>query len=252
MINDDNKKSIKKMLKSNALYFALGLCFLSAGAIGISVAGNKTPTATPDENINITRQNIASEENTANKSNKGNGVVIDIEEFTAQKIEEPSTAAVFENESPTVQVNEPEEKKPVVFSSPLSFSMGKDFSMGVPVFSETMKDYRTHNGVDFNGLKGESVKTIAEGTVVSVKKDAVWGNTVTVDHGDGIMSSISGLADEALVSTGAYLYSDTVIGVVGAVPVESSDEPHVHLEVRVNGELVDPLEILGLSESYSE
>ncbi len=249
MINDDNKKSIKKMLKSNALYFALGLCFLSAGAIGISVAGNKTPSAVPDENIS--GQSIDTEE-TSRRSSSTDGVVIDIEEFTFSEAEEPSTAAVFDNESPTVQTEEPVEKQPISFSSPLTLSMGKDFSMGVPVFSETMKDYRTHNGVDFNGLKGESVTTIAEGTVVSVKKDAVWGNTVTVDHGDGIMSSISGLADEALVSTGTYLYSDTVIGVVGNIPVESSEEPHIHLEVRVNGELVDPLEILGLSESYSE
>ena len=43
------------------------------------------------------------------------------------------------------------------------------------------------------------------------------------------------------------MYSDTIIGVVGEIPVEAQDDSHIHLEMRVNGELVDPLEIMGLA-----
>ena len=120
--------------------------------------------------------------------------------------------------------------------------------MGIPVFSDTMKDYRTHNGIDFKAVEGENIMTIAPGTVVSVKNDAVWGNTVTIDHGDGTVSSISGVSDNIYVNAGDTLYERTVIGTVGAIPVEDADGTHIHLEVRVNGELVDPLEILGLAE----
>lgn len=245
-MKDENKKRIKKLLKSNGLYFALALCFLSAGAVGMNNALNKIPGAI-SEGYSSPSYQYSSQENTSSESSKRNTVIIDIEEFTTEKYEEPSTAAVFDNNAPTVPSEEPSSEKTVIFSSPLSLTIGKDFSMGVPVFSETMRDYRTHNGVDFMGVRGENVTTVGEGVVVSVSSDSLWGNTVTIDHGNGIVSSISGLADEALIETGATLYSDTIIGVVGDIPVESSEGAHIHLEMRVNGVLTDPLEILGFA-----
>lgn len=243
MINDEFKTNFKKILKSNGLYFALGLGLLTAGLIGISATSVGTPGTA--EATTGKYDSIALPEVTTIKHNTGNSVEINIDEFTTLPADEPSTAAVFDNNSPAVE--ETTEAKTVIFYSPLSLSITKDYSMGVPVFSQTMKDYRTHNGVDFTGIKGENVRTTGEGTVVSVTKDAIWGNTVTIDHHNGITSAISGLADEALISTGTEVYTDTIIGTVGEIPVESADTPHVHLEMRVNGQLVDPLEILGLA-----
>lgn len=249
MINNDDKKSFGKLLKSKALYLVLGICFLLVGGIGINVAGNKTPTGTGKTQTEVENTQVQIEKTTQAKEEK-QPVEIDIEEFKTQSEPELSTAAVFDSDVSSLK--EDEKEKEIVFSSPLTLAMGKDYSRGVPVFSETMKDYRTHNGVDFKGVKGENVSTIAEGTVISVKSDSVWGNSVSIDHGNGIVSCISGLADEALIENGAKVYSDTVIGVVGNIPVENSDEAHIHLEIRVNGELCDPLEILGFSETQSE
>lgn len=241
---DDNKKSLKKMLKSNALYFALGLCLLGAGVVGFTAAGNKTPSLVSD-NTTKKQESVTIAESLTEAPAEKYEVKINIDEFTTEKFEEPSTAAVFDNNASKIEETTVAEE--VYFSAPLSNAIGMDYSMGIPVFSKTLKDYRTHNGVDFKGVKGDSVKTVGEGTVVSVETNAVWGNTVTVDHGNGIVSSISGLADEALISAGAKVYSDTIIGVVGTVPVEGEEDSHIHLEMRVNGELTDPLEILGLA-----
>ncbi len=241
---DDSKKSFKKMLKSNALYFALGLCLLGAGVVGFTSAGNKTPSLVTEITTKKQESITIAEKITEAPAEKYE-VKINIDEFTTAKYEEPSTAAVFDNNAKKLE-EETTEAEEVYFSAPLSNAMGMDYSMGIPVFSKTLGDYRTHNGVDFKGVKGDSVKTVGEGTVVSVETNAVWGNTVTVDHGNGIMSSISGLGDEALISAGAKVYSDTIIGVVGTVPVEGDEDSHIHLEMRVNGELIDPLEILGL------
>ncbi len=239
MINDENKRSFKRMLKSNGLYFAIALCLLAAGSIGYSSVNKNTPSTAQDSITLPTAQNPAAKVNEKENDYK---VEIRIDEFTEAATDEPSTAAVFENSAPEVTSQE----EPVIFYSPVSLSIGADYSMGIPVFSETMNDYRTHNGVDFKGVKGESVKTTGKGTVVSVTKDALWGNTVTIDHGNGITSSISGLADEMLISVGSVLEERTIIGVVGDIPVESEEDAHVHLEMRANGELVDPIEILGL------
>ena len=243
MINDNIKTTFKKVLKSNGLYFALGLALLAAGLTGIFTTGTKTPAAT--ENTTSRFESIVLPEVTTVRQKPGNSVEINIDEFTTLPSDEPSTAAVFDNSSPTLENST--EAKTVIFYSPLSLSITKDYSMGVPVFSQTMNDYRTHNGVDFTGIRGENVKTTGDGTVVSVTKDAIWGNTVTIDHHNGVVSAISGLADEALISTGTEVYTGTIIGTVGEIPVESADTPHVHLEMRVNGQLVDPLEILGLA-----
>lgn len=251
MLNDDNKRSFRKMLKGNALYFALGLCLLAAGIVGISATGNRM-NPSPSVELTTTAERVTGSEIKNNEAPTDYIVEIDIDEFTTKEApvrveapEEISTAAVFENDAPAVEEEATEER--IVFSSPLSFTIGKDYSMGIPVFSETMKDYRTHNGVDFKGVKGENVAAIAEGTVTDVKKDAVWGNTVTIDHGQGITSSVSGLADEALISVGARVNGGTIIGVVGEIPVESGDDSHIHLEIRENGELKDPLEMMGLA-----
>ena len=247
MLNDkDNyKKKLRKMMKTNAFYFALGLCLLGAGVAGIS-ATNSKKIATQTENTTSIFDGIVIPEVTTEKKSTSDAVEINIDEFINNNADEPSTASVFDNNSPAVS-EEPTEAEAVIFYSPLGFSIGKDYSMGIPVFSQTMNDYRTHNGVDFRGVKGENVKTPATGTVVSVTKDAVWGNTVTIDHKNGITSSISGLADEALISVGTEVYTDTIIGVVGDIPIESADEAHIHLEMRTNGQLVDPIEILGLA-----
>lgn len=244
MLNDENKKSFKKMLKGNALYFALGLCLLAASVVGMS-ATSRISTDIKTENTTLsqtTRKN-----DIVNEPQTDYFVEINIDELTTSEIitEEPSTAAVFENAASPVEETTQAE---LVFSAPLAtINMGKDYSMGIPVFSATMKDYRTHNGVDFKGVKGENVNTIAEGTVVSVDTDAVWGNSVTIDHGNGITSKISGLADEALITAGASVYSGTIIGLVGEIPVEGADDSHIHLEIRENGVLKDPLEVLGFT-----
>ena len=243
MMNDKNKTKIKKLLKGYGLYFAMGLCLLAAGLAGISASGVSSPSKTNEITTKSFESLIIPEVTTA-KSNQGGYTEINIDEFTTT--DEPSAESVFDNNSPAVG-EDITESAPVIFYSPVSLNIGKDYSMGVPVFSQTMNDYRTHNGVDFTGVKGENVKTTGEGTVVSVTRDSVWGNTVTIDHKNGITSSISGLADEALIGVGADVYTGTVIGVMGEIPIESADTPHVHLEMRVNGQLVDPLEILGLS-----
>lgn len=251
---DDNKKNYKKMLKRNGVYIALGISVLAAGIAGFSAADNKTPSLA-EKQITNPVESVSIAEKTNDYPAEQYEIKINIDEFTTDKSAEPGTAAVFDNNAKSideVQQSQAEEatteKEEKFFTPPLSGAIGMDFSMGIPVFSETLQDYRTHNGVDFKGVKGDSVKTVSEGTVTSVRKNPVWGNTVTIDHGDGIVSSISGLADEALISVGAKVYDSTIIGIVGEIPAEKEEDSHVHLEMRVNGKLTDPMEILGLYE----
>lgn len=252
MINDENKKSIGKMLKSRTLYIALGVCLLAAGAVGFNSVNSKLPDVTAEKTT-------AAEKTTYKNVNdpvfhREMPTLTDPEPISEAPTNapetEPATQAVFDNDSQTLEEStEAEVYEPVSFTLPVNGQLMKDYSMGEPVFSSTMSDYRTHNGIDIGAQSGTTVKTAAPGKVTAVISDPVWGNTVEVDNGSGYVTRISGLADEGLVSEGEALQSDTPIGIVGTVPVEAQDGAHIHLEVRLNGELQDPLEVLGLTET---
>ena len=250
MLNDENKKSMKKMMAGRALYISLGVCLLAAGAVGFSAVKNMTspkvtvPQTTTEKTTYVNRSvHIFTDPVTQPPAPV---------EYTAPA-DEPATAAVFDSGNvPLEESTTEQEEASIVYSSPLSLEIGRDYSRGVPVFSPTMKDYRTHNGVDFLGMAGDTVSPIAQGEVLSVTHDPLWGYSVTVDHGGGVVSKISGLSENDLVEAGQYVHENAVIGRVGTAPVEADESPHIHLEVRVNGVLTDPLELMGLAESQDE
>ena len=244
MINEENRKSFKEMLRGRAVYIALSVCVLAAGAV--SYASVKTPapktdvstTARPETSTHThVNERVLPDDTTAAPANVS-------ERAETEALPDGQTKAVFDNAAEPLESTTAAAKQ-IVYSLPCGAKLGADFSMGVPVFSATMGDYRTHNGVDFMAEAGTPVCAIAEGRVTKVEKDPLFGNTVTVDHGSGVVSRVSGLADEGLIHEGADVYHETALGVVGTVPAEAADGSHIHLEIRVDGVLRDPLEVMG-------
>ncbi len=127
---------------------------------------------------------------------------------------------------------------------PLGTYIVKDYSHGSVVYSATMEDWRIHSGVDFGDNRGQSVLAMADGTVTEVTEDALWGVTVTIDHGDGVVARYCGLEKDALPAKGEAVERGAVIGTLGEIPIEAKDGPHLHLEVIVNGAQTDPLAVL--------
>lgn len=129
------------------------------------------------------------------------------------------------------------------FQFPLSEVVDKDFSAGNLVYSITMGDYRSHNGTDFNGLAGDNVHAICDGTVLSVTKDELWGTVVEVDHANAMVGRYAGFKTTALKSGDQIKRGDTM-GTLGGIPIESSDGSHLHLELHINNKLVNPMEAM--------
>ncbi len=244
MINEENRKSFKEMMKGRAVYIALSVCVLAAGAV--SYASIKTPV--PKTDVTTTLRSETSAHTHVNERvlpEDPTAAPEPVSERTELVLPSEAPAeAVFDNAAEPLETTTAAAKQ-IVYSLPCGAKLGADYSMGVPVFSATMGDYRTHNGVDFTADAGSPVCAIAEGKVTKVEKDPLFGNSVTVDHGSGVVSRISGLADEGLIYEGADVYSETALGVVGNIPLEAADGSHIHLEIRVNGVLQDPLEVMG-------
>ena len=111
------------------------------------------------------------------------------------------------------------------------------------VFSATMKDYRVHTGLDLASPLGSEVVCYSAGTVQSVQDDAFYGKVVTVQHKYGLVTVYANLAPELAdgIQVGTELNAGDRIGYVGNSAIsEISDEPHLHFEMLLNGERIDP------------
>lgn len=95
-----------------------------------------------------------------------------------------------------------------------------------------------HAGLDFGGDTGDPVYATADGTVVEAQRDGAHGNSIIVDHGKGIRTRYSHLS-KILTSPGKKVRKGDTIGEVGSTG--RSTGPHLHYEVFVGGENVDPL-----------
>ena len=155
--------------------------------------------------------------------------------------EVPTDPPVIGTETPPV--NEPEAPRCAV---PLNnFSLGNLASLKRVVFSSSMGYWRTHNGVDFSAVAGESVMSIANGTVMAISHTVLEGTVISVDHGDGLISYYKGLDQSVAVEVGQAVEKGTVIGSVAAnMPYERDEGAHLHLEMKQDGKFVDPLDYI--------
>ncbi|MBQ9860275.1 MAG: M23 family metallopeptidase [Clostridia bacterium] len=133
---------------------------------------------------------------------------------------------------------------------PLSNTVQKPFSPTALLFCETMQDWRTHSGVDFAGEEGQTVKALANGTILSVEKSLLWGGIITIDHGVGVQSRYYGVT--ATVREGQTVEVGEGIGALSGVPCEVAQSPHLHLEMSIDGEPVDPVTALAKEVRYAD
>jgi bla regulator protein BlaR1 len=95
----------------------------------------------------------------------------------------------------------------------------------------------THYGVDIEANYGDCVISSLPGTVTDTGFDQNLGNYVKVKHNDS-METVYGHMSEILVKKDEVVDSNTRIGSAGATGAATG--PHVHLEVRIDGQCVDP------------
>lgn len=95
-----------------------------------------------------------------------------------------------------------------------------------------------HSGIDFAGRRGSDVLAVAGGVVTFSGRRSGYGNLVEIDHGNGYKTRY-GHCQENLVKVGDRVKQGQVIGKMGATGRATA--PNVHLEVVLNGKLVNPV-----------
>ncbi|WP_426236286.1 M23 family metallopeptidase [Pararhizobium sp. DWP1-1-3] len=98
-----------------------------------------------------------------------------------------------------------------------------------------------HAGIDFRAPTGTRILATAPGTVITAGKTGGYGNMVEIDHGNGITTRYAHLST-ILVNAGDKITAGEAIARSGSTG--RSTGPHLHYEVRLNGEAVDPMRFL--------
>lgn len=114
----------------------------------------------------------------------------------------------------------------------------------------TLNKYYVHTGIDFAGEVGDEVYAALNGTVTSIVLDSyLTGTTITLSHDNGLETVYTFVDVAEGLSVGDTVERGEVIATIAeATGREYKDGAHLHFEVYLNGEAVDPEEYLDISE----
>jgi murein DD-endopeptidase MepM/ murein hydrolase activator NlpD len=101
-----------------------------------------------------------------------------------------------------------------------------------------------HRGIDFGAAKGTPVHASSSGTVIAAgaiaENNGRYGNTVIIEH--GAQHVLYAHLNSVAVKPGQHIRAGQLIGAVGETGFATG--PHLHLEIRQNGHLIDPATML--------
>lgn len=98
-----------------------------------------------------------------------------------------------------------------------------------------------HTGIDIDGVTGNPIVASKAGTVILAEYYSGYGNAVIIDHGGGY-STLYGHMSAFSVSNGQHVGQGQEVGKVGCTGSCTGD--HLHFEIRINGNPVDPMPYL--------
>lgn len=208
--------------------------------------------------MNFVSPKVKTEEPTVNKTVLNDAVreAKQAETPVPESVSAASNAVVKEEPKESdekLEESKPEKPKNTKFIIPIQGAIINDYSGEELVYSETMKDWRTHNGIDIAAAVNGSVVAVADGTVEAITDNGMLGRTVIILHDNGIRSIYSNLAEGNEVQTGDEVKQGTVIGRIGTSAAEEAAEvPHLHFEVSKNEEIVNPHEYIAIDEETEE
>lgn len=166
---------------------------------------------------------------------------------------EEEDIAIVESEDeqtvPVSAINEETPPEPQRWIAPCDGGLLLEFSDNMPVYSETLDDWRLHTAIDINAPLGAEVRAIADGKVTEMYEDFRHGYTIAIDHGDGLIGIYSNLATFGMTEKGAEVKRGQQISTVGDTTLfETIAETHLHFELKSNGTYVNPLNYFELEE----
>ena len=194
-----------------------------------STAASTQIGKTVEESANDT--NNTEEENIENKQE---------ENTTNNNVSEDNKTA-----NNTSNVEKEEEKKELEFGIPIEGEITKEFAKDNLIYSETLKEWVTHLGIDIKAEQASVVKASESGKISSIKNDPRYGLTVIIEHDDGYKTVYSNLLTTEFVEVGEEVEKGQTIATVGSsAAFEIADESHLHFEILKDNVYVNPTDLI--------
>lgn len=189
-----------------------------------------------------------STENSTKTETKNENKVVNSSSNTTKNTkekEENSKNNTSQSQNTTSNTDTETKKEEIKFSAPIKGEILREFASDSLVYSNTLDEWITHNGVDIKADKTSVVKASCKGKVVSIKNDPRYGLTVIVSHEGGYQTLYANLLTAEYVVEGEELEEGQTIGTVGnSAAFEISDEYHLHFEVSKDGEYLNPCSLM--------
>lgn len=262
--NEEKKQSvlkdkIKSVTQKDGFYLVLFLCIMIVGVTAVWVSGDnfnqmakleKEQKAEddildyyPDEKLEPEPEPIIEEPEKPEEPKEQAKEEPIIEESKKQEVKEepkpqPKQQAKKEEEAVEVSANARRAKAMLV---PIMGKQSMGFADDKLVYSETLEQWTTHNGLDIKADKGSSVRAVLKGVVKDITQTDDLGRVIIIDHGNGLTTKYGSLSEKILVKKGQNVNKGDAIGTIGdSVGYELEQGPHLHFEVLENGKNIDP------------
>ena len=204
-----------------------------------SIDNNKTSNTTKND-TNIT--NTSSVNNT--KNNTDNNTVSTSVNKNKEKTNKEKENTLAETNSNLSSNTKKEDEEEIKFVEPVKGEIIREFAPESLVYSETLKEWITHNGVDIKADKASVVVSACDGKVATINNDPRYGLTVIIEHNNGYKTVYSNLLTAEFVVEGENVKAGQTIGTIGnSANFEIADDYHLHFELIKDGKYVDPVSI---------
>lgn len=248
--NNDERESKKLIMISVSVLIIAILAFVITFVVYSNYLNNSVDIAEFDMYSSLDLGKTNNEVFFEASSNMGKTVNEAINSTNTEKIaintsimEKENTNNIEENKQTSAQIIEEKEEKieNPTFIKPVEGDVISDFAIDGLIYSNTLKEWVTHNGIDIKADKTTVVKASEKGTIKSIKNDPRFGITVVIEHVNGYSSVYANLLTAEFVKEGEIIKQGQTIGTVGnTATFEIADEPHLHFEILKDNEYVDP------------
>jgi len=166
-------------------------------------------------------------------------IAINTSNMEKQKVEKIEEKKEQETSNNTVKTEEKVEDP--TFAKPVEGEVIAKFAKDTLIYSNTLQEWVTHNGMDIKADKTTVVKASAEGTIKSIKNDPRYGLTIILAHEDVFKTVYSNLQTAEFVQEGQVVEKGKTIASVGEnASFEIAEGAHLHFEMTKDGEKVNP------------
>ena len=221
-------------MERRGFYIALAVCLVGIGSAAYVAVNSSMNLLTQKPDTSSYSNSTAN----ASSADQTNNTVSGIPKNN------PSSSTISASSQTQSAVNTTEPAT-TLYVMPVQGNIYNKFSGDTLVFDTTMNDWRVHDWIDIAAASGTPVHAAADGVVADVYVDANTGETVVIDHGNGLKSIYCNLTSGVTVTKGRKLNAGDVIGAVGSTATdECADQSHLQFEMTKDGILVDPLVVM--------